>query len=85
MMADIHTSLYVTKLSAETEALSLHVTTKCVMSSSNSLGKPSPLTAYATNPSSTMVAAEYRKGYIVVGEDWRQDVKFSFGVYGNPD
>ena len=55
-MAVISPSKYVPDLSSATEASSLHVTTKYVMSSSTLLGEPFPLTAYAANPSSTRAA-----------------------------
>ena len=56
---------------------------KCVTNSYTSLDEPSLLPAYAANPSSTRAAADQRGGYARGVIDWRQDVVYSFGDYGN--
>ena len=82
MMAAPSPSPYAKDLAALMEALSLHVTTACAKSFSTLLNKPSPLPAYAENPSSTSSAADKRRRYVRVGADWRQDVPFSYRAYG---
>ena len=59
-------------LAAVTEASSSHVTKKCMTSSSASLDEPSPINAYAANPSSTRAAADQMKRYVRGGTDWRK-------------
>ena len=64
------------------EAFSLHITMKCVMSYSKSLDDPSPLTEYLENPLSARATAYQRRRYFREGAYWRQEVMFSFGIYG---
>ena len=80
-MSDLYSSLYVTDLDAEIEASSLYVTTKCMTSSSTSIGKPYPLTEYVENPSPTR-ASEYQMRRNIRGwVDWRQEVTLSHKAY----
>ena len=78
-----NTSLYVPGWAAAPDALSSHVTTKCVTSSSTSVDYNFPLNVYAATPSSTRAAAYHKRGCVRVGTYWRQEVTYSFGDYGN--
>ena len=55
---------YITNLAAATEAFSLHVTTKCVMSSCISIDKPSHLLFYTANSSSIRAASDHRRRHV---------------------
>ena len=79
--AALCTSMHVTDLSAATEALSSHVSTKCVTRSCTLLNEPSPLLAHASNPSSTRDAEDQRRRHIRGGAAWRQELTFSSEAY----
>ena len=70
-------SQYVTDLSAEMEASSLHVTKKWLTSSCTSLNKTSSIPAYIENPSSTGASADYKRRNIRREVAWRQCVTSS--------
>ena len=73
--------MYGTYLAVSKEALWLHITSKYVMKSYTSLDEPSLLPLYASNPSSTMFAADHRGGYVRRVTYLRQEVKYSFPYY----
>ena len=56
---------------------------KYVKNSSTSLGESSLIPAYTASPLSTRAAAYQRERYGRGVADWTQEVKYSFGDYGN--
>ena len=75
-------SLYVTDLSAATEALSSHITNKRMASSCTLIGEPSPLTAYVAKTSSTRSTEDQRRRHVDGESAWRQEVMLSSKDYG---
>ena len=64
------------------EALSPHVTVKCVTSSSTLINNPSPLPIYVDNPSSIRAASDQRRRHFQVGSTWRRELTLSSETYG---
>ena len=60
-------SVYVTYLAISMEALSSHVTKKCVTSSFTLQNNPSPLPAYVASPPSTRAEEDQRRRHVRVG------------------
>ena len=74
--------MYVTDLDESQEALSLHVTMKCMTNSYTLLDETSLQPLYAAKPS-TKSATEDQKGRYFRGViDWRHNMTYSSRAYG---
>ena len=59
-----------------------NATTKCVTISCTLFDEYLPINLYVDNPSYIRAVAYQRRRYVRGGENWRQEVMFSYNAYG---